>query len=121
MLFVGFSSFIEIWPHFGHLRKNSLIKNTTKMTSLRGQIVYFVNCKQIPQQANLLFLFDLLCCFGFHGQIAKTLHCSKLLRVQINLWKMFIKSDFISVQVKSKFKKCIHFLDFLKATRSFTA
>ena len=57
--------------------------------TLRGQTVHFVNYKRIPQQtkirfivesATLLFFFDLLCCFGFHVQIATTLYCSKLLQ-----------------------------------------
>ena len=57
--------------------------------------MHFVNCGRIPQQAKikfvaesatLLFFFDLLCCFGFHGQIAKILHCSKLLQKQAILW-----------------------------------
>ena len=51
--------------------------------------MHFVNCERIPQQAKirfvaesatLLFFFDLFCCFGFHGQIAKTLISSKSLQ-----------------------------------------
>ena len=41
----------------------------------------------VPESAKLQFLFHLLCCFGFHGQIAKTLHCSKLLQKQAILRK----------------------------------
>ena len=53
--------------------------------------MYFVNCKRTPQKAKiwfvaesatLIFLFDLLCCFRLHGQIAKTLYCSKSLQKQ---------------------------------------
>ena len=53
--------------------------------------MHLMNSKRIPQQAKimfvaesamLLFFFDLLCCFGFHGQIAKRLYCSKLLQKQ---------------------------------------
>ena len=51
--------------------------------------MHFVNCMRIPQQANnrivaesaiLLFFFDLLRCFEFHGLIAKyciAQNCSK--------------------------------------------
>ena len=68
------------------------IKKTSLFaSSLRGQTVQFGNCKRIPQQveigfvpesAKLLFFFDLLCHFGFHREIAKTLHCSQLLQKQ---------------------------------------
>ena len=56
--------------------------------------MHFVNCKRIPQQAKirfvaesatLIFFFDLLCCFGFHGRIAKTMRCSKSLEKQATL------------------------------------
>ena len=60
--------------------------------------MHFANCKWIPQQAKniivaesatLLFFFDLLCCFEFHGQIAKTHYrsktCRKLLEKQKTL------------------------------------
>ena len=56
---------------------------------LLSQTVHFVNFKRFPQLAKtrfvgesgkLLFSFDLLCCFGFHRQIAETLCCSKSLR-----------------------------------------
>ena len=59
--------------------------------SLRGQTVHFVHCKRIPEHAKirfnaesttLLLFFDLLCCFGFHKQIAKTLYCLKSLQKQ---------------------------------------
>ena len=62
--------------------------------SLRDQTVHFVNCKRIPQQAKtryvvesatLLFFFAPVCWFGFYGQIAKTLNCSKLLQKQVTL------------------------------------
>ena len=62
--------------------------------TLRGQTVRFENCKQIiPQQAKvgfvaefatLLFFFDLLCCFGFHRQIAKTLFLLKIAPKTVN-------------------------------------
>ena len=64
------------------------------MKALRSQTVHFVNCKRIPQEAkirfvaesaSLLIFFDLLCCFGFHGQKAKTLYCSKSLQKQATL------------------------------------
>ena len=56
--------------------------------------MHFVNCKRIPQQAEIRFVpesakmqffLDLLCCLGLHGQIAKTLYCSKLLQKQATL------------------------------------
>ena len=59
-----------------------------------GQTLRFVNCNRIPQltkfrfvaeSATLLFFFDLLCCFGFHGEKAKTLYCSKSLQKQATL------------------------------------
>ena len=52
----------------------------------------FANCKRIPPQANigfvaesatLLFFYALLCCFGFLGQIAKTVYCAKALQKQV--------------------------------------
>ena len=56
--------------------------------------MHFVSMKRFPRQANKIIVaepagfvlfFDLLCCFGFHGQIAKTLYCSKLLQKQASL------------------------------------
>ena len=70
-----------------------LLSIVTCWRTLRGQTA-FCECKRIPQQAKsrfvaesatLIFFFDLLCCFGFHEQIAKILHRSKLLRKQANL------------------------------------
>ena len=49
-----------------------------------AKTVRFVHCKRIREQASirfvaesitLLLFFDLLCCFGTHKQIAKTLLC----------------------------------------------
>ena len=34
----------------------------------------------IAESTTMLFFFDLPCCFGFHGQIAKTLYSSTSLR-----------------------------------------
>ena len=48
--------------------------------------MHFVNCYRIPRHFKLL-IFDLLGPFGFHGQIAKTLYCSKSLQKQANLRK----------------------------------
>ena len=54
----------------------------------------FVTFKRISQQSKIRFVvesstllvfFDLLCCFGFQGQIAKKLYCSKLLQKQATL------------------------------------
>ena len=51
--------------------------------------MHFVHCKRIPEQAKmrfvaesttLLLFFDLLCSFGFHKQIAKTLYCLQSLQ-----------------------------------------
>ena len=51
----------------------------------------FVNGRPIPQKAKITFVaepatmllfFDFLCCFTFHGQVAKTLYCSKSLQKQ---------------------------------------
>ena len=48
--------------------------------------MHFVNCIRVPQQAKtrfvvksatLILFSDFLLYFGFHGQIAKTLYCSK--------------------------------------------
>ena len=56
--------------------------------------MHSVKCTRIPQQAKikyvaesgtLLFFFDLLCCFGFQEQIAKTLCCSKSLQKETTL------------------------------------
>ena len=56
--------------------------------------MHSVNCKRIPQLAQIRFVaksaillhfFDLLCCFGFHKQIAKTLYRSKSLQKLANL------------------------------------
>ena len=57
--------------------------------TFRGQTVYSVHCKRITQQAKIKFVaefailrlfFDLLCCFGFHKQMPKTLSRSKSLQ-----------------------------------------
>ena len=64
--------------------------------------MHYLNCKRTPQQAKvrfvaepatLLFLFELLCCFGFHAQIDKTLYylkalqkAAKLRNLQPNVW-----------------------------------
>ena len=38
-----------------------------------------------PGIRKIAIFYDLLCCFGFHGQLAKTLYCSKLLQKQATL------------------------------------
>ena len=67
----------------------SIVPFIVSCTRCIYKTVHFVNCKLIAQQKkksdlprNLqhCYFFYLLCCFGFHGEIAKTLRCSKLLQ-----------------------------------------
>ena len=66
-------------------KKNEIKKD---QPTLRDQTVHSLHCKRNPQQAKsrfvaepaaLLLFFDLLCCFGFHKQIPKSLYRSKSL------------------------------------------
>ena len=66
-----------------------LLESIKILKSLRGQTVHFVHFMRITQQAkirfvaestSLLLFFDLLCCYGFHKQILKTLFRKKPLQ-----------------------------------------
>ena len=73
------------------------------------------HCKRNPQQdkirfvaesTSMLLFFDLLCFFGFHGQIAKILYRSKSLQKCCVLFCKFqsrVFSDFVMV------KSCYHY------------
>ena len=64
--------------------------------------MHFVNC-EFSQQAKIRFVaesatlpfFYLLCCFGFHGQIYKTLYCSKLLQKLTEFRMCGIRNQFV--------------------------
>ena len=71
-------------------------------STLRGQTVHSLHFKPqqakisfVAESATLLLFVDLLCCFGFHKQIPKSLYCSKSLQnPQQYLWntEQFVES-----------------------------